>query len=342
MSDRAERRQRYNQSRKRAMADPSHQGQDGPRQPGAIDPQLQLLIQAFSQAFSQIPAFQQPPVPPVAAPAPAVTTTQIIQQLPNNVIKLPTFYGTVVDASDPKSRTRCSPASVISCISRMDAFFDTYAQSYPTEDNKLNAIISCFPPNSAAQSWYESDQGKRSFATYAQFKLAFAQRFGPNAADEAKFQQDFFHVKQQRNESVGSFYTRYLQLLAEMKAINRPVDVDSQVAKFIDGLLPHLRTEVSRIHRRTPRMTLDAVMSEAEMEEKNTFPSKPAHMHVPPAVQGFQFRPNGDKSKKKFHRRKCFYCKDEKHLAKDCPEIAKKKANGTWVDRSRKEAGPSS
>jgi hypothetical protein len=192
ISDRADRRQRYNQSRERAMADPPHQGQGGPQQPGAIDPHLQLLIQAFSQAFSPIPAPQQPYVPPGAAPAPAVTTTQIVQQLPSNVIKLPIVYGTVVDASDPKSRIRCSPASVISCISRMDAFFDTYAQSYPTEDNKLNAIISCFPPNSAAQSWYESDQGKRSFATYAQLKLAFAQRFGPECRGGSQVSARFF------------------------------------------------------------------------------------------------------------------------------------------------------
>jgi hypothetical protein len=337
MSNRASRRDRYNINRAAFMADqqanqpapaPQPAAQQVQPQQGAIDPQMQMLITAMSHAFAQIPAFQQPA--PVPAPVPVSAPTQIIQQLPTNAVKVPTFYGTVPDPVDAKAKVRCSPAAVTSCLTRLDVFFDTYSRLYPTDDMKLNAIVGCFPPNSTAQQWYDSDGGRRSMTTYVEFKRKFESRFGATAADVAKYQRDFFHVQQGRNESVGSFYTRYLQLLSEMTAIGKPVDSVTQIARFVDGLLPALRTNVSRIHRHNPTMTLDDVASEAEMEEKATPSPKPPVM---PSVRGIQTKPKP---------KHCWFCKGDKgknHVADNCPEIAKRKANGTWVDRPRKGAG---
>jgi hypothetical protein len=215
----------------------------------------------MSQAFSQSPAFQQP--------AAASAAPQVIQQSPTNAVKLPTFHGTVPDPNDPKAELRSSPASVTSCLTRLDVFFATYSRLYPNGSMKLNAIVGCFPVNSAAQQWYDSDNGRASLTTYDEFKSKFESRFGANAADVAKYQHDFFHLRQGRKESVGSFYTRFLQLIAEMAAIDKPVSTEDQIAKFIDGLVPHLRKDVSRIHRQRPDMTLDDVASEAEIEKSD-------------------------------------------------------------------------
>jgi hypothetical protein len=293
-----------------------------------------MLVTAFAAALAQVPALQQPQQP---AQASASVTPAVAPQLPTNVIKLPTFYGTVSDPSDSKQKSRSSPASVVSMLSRMDAYFETYASSYPTEDLKLNALLACFPPNSAAQFWYESDVGKSSFRTYDDFKVSFAARFGATAADKAKYQADFFHIRQLKNEPVHAFNTRFFQLVAEMKAIGQPVDSSTQVARYIDGLSPVLRPNIHRIQRTTQGLTLDAIMSEAEMEEKlNPLPKLP---HVPPAMRGMQTKPNKPAPK---GRKKCFYCSSEDHIMKNCPKVAKKKANGTWHDRPQSGAGPSS
>jgi hypothetical protein len=118
--------------------------------PGAIDPQqMQLLANSLAQAFSQLLAFQQPQ-PPAPAPVPIAPT--VLPQLPSNVIRLPTFHVTVVECSDLKVKNRASPASVVFCISRMDAFFETCTQNYSSDTLELNALIGCFPPISQHSS----------------------------------------------------------------------------------------------------------------------------------------------------------------------------------------------
>ena len=62
------------------------------------------------------------------------------------------------------------------------------------------------------------------FNTYAEFEAGFLKRFGANQADRAKYDYDFLHVKQGPHESVGVYYTRYSQLLVEMKATDKPVE----------------------------------------------------------------------------------------------------------------------
>jgi hypothetical protein len=99
-----------------------------------------------------------------------------------------------------------------------------------------------------------------------------------------------------------------------------------------------LKREVSRIYRRSPNLSLEDVMSEAEMEEPNF---KPKSFPVPPQVRGMQTNPQ-KKPGKSNKVRVCFYCKSREHVMKDCPKVAKKKADGQWEDRPRKEAGPSS
>jgi hypothetical protein len=132
------------------------------------------------------------------------------------------------------------------------------------------------------------------FQYYDEFKVAFSNRFGPNAADKGKCQQKILHVRQGKKESVGSYYTRYLQLLDEMKAIGKAVDAEQQIVRFIDGLSPSLSVEVVSIHRRTIVMTLDAAMSEAEMEEK----ANPSPKPVPRALNGMQTKLDISKSRK--------------------------------------------
>ena len=132
-----------------------------------------------------------------------------------------------------------------------------------------------------------------------------------------------------RKESVGAYYVRYLRLLSEMAA-NKPVDSATQIAKFVDGLQPGLRAEISRIHRRAPTMTLDDISSEAEKEERANPPKT-----TPVQVNGIET--NNHKPVKR-----SFFCRGDKgktHTAENCPEIAKRKANGTWQDRPRKQAG---
>jgi hypothetical protein len=152
----------------------------------------------------------------------------------------------------------------------LDAFFETYSQTYNTDTLNLNALIACFPPDWQAHFWYESDNGKRSFTTYDEFKSAFQARFGHNAADEARYQEVFLHFKQERNETANSYYTRYLQLLSEMAAMGKPVKPAKwQITKFIDGMRDELKRKVRRIYRPAPNFSLEYVMSDAEMEEPN-------------------------------------------------------------------------
>jgi hypothetical protein len=131
------------------------------------------------------------------------------------------------------------------------------------------------------------------------------------------------HVSISPKESVASYGTRFLQLLAEIMAIGKPVEDHWQLTKYIDGLYPSLQVEMNRLRRRDPDLTLDQLMSETEMEAE----SRSRNRMVPPAYQGIQPKPNADKSKKR-----CFFCKGA-HLPKDCPKIAKRRANGAWKDR---------
>lgn len=73
MSDRTARLEQYRAQRIAAMA-----GQ--PPQPGAIDPQMQLIVDAMSQAFAQLPAFQQPAA--AAAAAPQIIQTHTAENCP--------------------------------------------------------------------------------------------------------------------------------------------------------------------------------------------------------------------------------------------------------------------
>ena len=79
MSDRTARLEQYRAQRIAAMAGQAPQ-------PGAIDHQMQLVIDAMSQAFAQLPAFQQP------AAAAAAAAPQIIQQLPTNAATCVPWY----------------------------------------------------------------------------------------------------------------------------------------------------------------------------------------------------------------------------------------------------------
>ena len=80
---------------------------------------------------------------------------------------------------------------------------------------------------------------------YDCFERTLKARFGANAADEARYQRDFFHVQQMRKESFGAYSVRYLRLLSKMAAIGKPFDSVTQIAKFVDGLQPGLRAEIS-------------------------------------------------------------------------------------------------
>ena len=146
MLDRTARLEQYRAHRIAAMANQA-------QQQGVIDLQMWLVVDAMSQAFAQFPAFQQPAAAAAAAP-------QIIQQLPTNAVKLPVFHGTVADptSTDAKAKIKSSPASVTSCLSRLDIFFETYDHLYPTNALKLNVFVGCFPSGSTAQEWYERER----------------------------------------------------------------------------------------------------------------------------------------------------------------------------------------
>jgi hypothetical protein len=51
-----------------------------------------------------------------------------------------------------------------------------------------------------------------------------------------------------------------------MRATGKAVDPEQQIGRFIDGPSPSLSIEMGRIFSRTLGMTLNAVMSDANME----------------------------------------------------------------------------
>jgi hypothetical protein len=303
------------------MSDPSEQG-DAPSP-------AEAMAAAFAAALAPMTAALQnlsvaPPVVPSVSASPVVAAPVI--NLPANTIKLPVFKGTMPDprSTDRIAEVSASPALVTSTLQRMDAFFDAYAHSFPTERLKLSALISCFPPGSPAAAWYESDDGMPSFATYADFKIAFESHFGPTEIDKQRYDEQLKTFTQKESETVVAYYTRFKQLCAELKAVGKPVQLHWQKTTFVLGLREKLKREVSRTFGRNSSLSLEQLYSEAEMEESLLKP-------VIPSVRSVNGENQGNT------RRTCFFCRSEEHLGKDCPKIAAKKRNGTWIVKSAKQ-----
>jgi hypothetical protein len=290
------------------------------------------MAAAFAAALAPMTAALQnlalapPPAPAVPAPSSGASVPFI--HLPANTIKLPIFKGTMPDprSHDKNSEVSASPALVTSTLQRMDAFFDSYAHSFPTEQLKLSALISCFPPGSPAAAWYESDDGMQSFASYADFKVAFESHFGPTEIDKQRYDEQLKTFSQKETESVVAYYTRFKQLCAELKAVGKPVQLHWQKTPFVLGLKDKLKREVSRTFGRNSSLSLEQLYSEAEMEESLL---KPVNRPIVRGIKGNQRQP----------RRKCFFCRSIEHLGKDCPKIAAKKRDGTWQDKPSRQGG---
>lgn len=302
----------------------------GSAPPGDIS---QAMATAFAAALAPLAtAVQNLSVVPPPAQAPSVTasgpsagTVPDIQNLPANTIKLPVFEGTMPDprSNDKNKEVSASPALVSSTLQRIDAFFASYQHSFPTDQLKLSALISCFPPGSPASAWYESDDGMLSFGTFADFRVAFQSHFGPTEVDKQRYDEQLKSFAQASDESVVAYYTRFKQLCAELKAVGKPVQLHWQKTTFVLGLKEKLKREVSRIFNRDSSLSLEQLYSEAEMEESLQKPP------VRPAVRGIRGKTP----------RKCFWCKSPDHLGKDCPKVNEMKRNGTWKDKPPPKQG---
>jgi hypothetical protein len=126
------------------MSNPSEQGDD-PASPA----EARAAAAAFAAALAPMTAALQnvsvaPPTPTASNVSAAPVVAAPVIHLPANTMKLPSFKGTMPDprSSDRKAEISASLAIVASILQRMDAFFDPYAQSFPTERLKLNALIS--------------------------------------------------------------------------------------------------------------------------------------------------------------------------------------------------------
>jgi hypothetical protein len=232
----------------------------------------------------------------------------------NNAIKLPVFRGESTDDKDPLPQ----PADVVAFTKHVDAVFHAYQNTYATEELKLDVLLSCFPPGSPAAKWYDSADGRSSFATYADFSVAFWRVYGPTEADKQRYEEKFQNFRQLETSTVRAYYSRFLHMLSNMEACGVPVQLHQARSKFVNGLRPVLKREVYRQRGRQPNMSLEELLHEAENEERLHKPS------TVPSVRAI----NGQEH--------CFFCKDPNHASKDCPKIARKKANSTWEERPQK------
>jgi hypothetical protein len=297
------------------------------QQPG--DPTLE----AGAQALQNLPVnaivalFQSMNFPSVAPAAVAPTPAFSGQVLPNNAIRLPTFKGVSSDEKEPLPE----PADVIAFMKRTDAYFHAYQHTYTTEDLKLDAILSCFPPGCHAAKWYDSADGRASFASYEDFKIAFWSMYGPTEADRQRYDDKFQNFRQLESSPVRAYYSRFLHVLANMEAIGSPVQMHHACSKFVHGLRPVLKKEVTRQRARNPKMSLEDILHEAENEERINKPTL-----VPkPALRAMNAH-DGAKKKKIW---KCFFCRSDEHHHTNCKKIARRKAAGTWEDRPYRAGG---
>jgi hypothetical protein len=66
---------------------------------------------------------------------------------------------------------------------------------------------------------------------------------------------------------VLQYYTRFKNLLAELKAEDKLVQLHWQKTTFANGLRDGMKREVSHVHIRDTSLTLEQVIVEAETEE---------------------------------------------------------------------------
>jgi hypothetical protein len=88
-----------------------------------------------------------------------------------------------------------------------------------------------------------------------------------------------------------------------------------QKTTFANGLRDRIKRAVSRVYIRDTSLTLEQLYVEAETEETVQRPVKPW-------VRQMQAK----------GRTLCFFCKSKDHDGKNCPKIAKKKADA-WKEK---------
>jgi hypothetical protein len=112
-----------------------------------------------------------------------------------------------------------------------------------------------------------------------------------------------------------------------LKAVSKPVEAHWQKSKFLNGLKPALKREVTRVYNRNLQFTLEQLFTEALTEESHLRPG-PSNK---PEYKGI----DGPKPQQK----KCWFCRAIGHTGDNCPKIAARKAKGTWEDRPPRGGG---
>lgn len=243
--------------------------------------------------------------------------------LPKDAVKPGVFRG--------ETAADCKRAKLF--VKKQRNYFACYPDSYP--DTPLGLIrrftvleASCFPEGTHAAYWWDANRARCE--TYEAFEQAFIAHFAASGADLVTLHEQWDELHQKA--TVHQYYSELMRTAAAIEALDHPFSEEVILLKFVTGLKPYIRKDIRRDRYQNPDMTLNVLMNSAAQYERaanhsaqRLRPDIPANR---PQLRGF------DAQQRRKPRFKCFYCKSNEHEASQCPHIARKKANGTWRDRS--------
>ena len=223
------------------------------------------------------------------------------------MFKLPTFDGEYKDLKDVK----------VFC-QRVRHYMEIHGV---TGRKAVLCLYACFRPNTPAGVWFA--KVVNTFDNLAEFETAFRARFKLSKAEVTRVTTELQDYRQLPTESVSAYYTKLTSMYDDLELLDITHNEQQRFAKFLSGLDPMVRTQCATAMEAIPDCTLEKLLSvamnvEASMRDGRGRPGRPSG----PALNAMQVQ------------NRCNYCKQTGHVWDDCPKIAKKKENGTWVERN--------